>query len=110
MSRKSTEKTIEFTTFVYEDVQEGAPGKNDELLENSEASVPKSEKDSANESEDDKSSVHHSEVAAGLKTATSIVKQVKKHFCGVPSKHSSIQGKIESISCGDQTSFAIVKI
>ena len=38
------------------------------------------------------------------------IKYVKQHYAGVPTKISSILGRIEDISCGDQNSFAIVKI
>ena len=37
-------------------------------------------------------------------------KSVKKHYSGVPIKLHNIEGKIENIACGDQNSFAIVKI
>lgn len=38
------------------------------------------------------------------------VKHVKQHYAGVPTKIETIIGRIEDISCGDQNSFAIVKI
>ncbi len=44
---------------------------------------------------------------------TGVTKQSKvvtKHFSGVPRQLKHILGKIESISCGDQNSFAIVKV
>ena len=37
-------------------------------------------------------------------------KVVTKHYSGVPRNLTHILGKIESISCGDQNSFAIVKV
>ena len=38
------------------------------------------------------------------------VRYVQQHYAGVPTKISTILGRIEDISCGDQNSFAIVKI
>jgi len=39
-----------------------------------------------------------------------VVKTAHKNYMGVPTKIASILGKIESIACGDQNSYAIVKI
>ena len=39
-----------------------------------------------------------------------VTKSVKKHFVGVPTPITSIKGKIETVSTGDYTTYAIVKI
>lgn len=39
-----------------------------------------------------------------------VTKTVKKHYIGIPTQINSIQGKIEHVSTGDQSTYAIVKI
>jgi hypothetical protein len=52
-------------------------------------------------------------VSAGGTESKGLVKHVKyvnQHYMGVPTKLSTILGRIEDVSCGDQNSFAVVKI
>lgn len=44
------------------------------------------------------------------KGLTKQVKIIDQYYMGVPTQIKSILGKIDDISCGDQNSFAIVKI
>lgn len=51
---------------------------------------------------------HRSNITlAGL---VQVTKTVKKHFVGIPTQINSIQGKIEHVSTGDNSTYAIVKI
>jgi len=45
-----------------------------------------------------------------VKGLVQVTKTVTKHFVGVPSPITSVQGRIESISCGDHNTYAVVKI
>lgn len=130
MSRKSTEKIIQFSGYTYEDATQddmkSNPKDQDRSMTPMDGRTDRDGGKNASDSnfngddlDDDTNSKpgvdfapkhdsHEANVAAiefNIQT-----KSVKKHYSGVPIKLHNIEGKIENIACGDQNSFAIVKI
>lgn len=117
VSKRSTEKTIEFSSYSYEDPNQddvkartkeqerGAATMNDQGSKNDSTFVGEDmeEEGTSKPAVNFASAFEHKGLVPQIKT-------VKKHYSGIPKKLSSIQGKIENIACGDWNSFAIVKI
>lgn len=125
MSKKSTEKIIQFSGYTYEDATQddmkSNPKDQDRSMSPMDGRTDRDGGKNASDSnfngddldEDDNSkpggnfapAPDHHEANVARQT-----KSVKKHYSGVPIKLYNIEGKIENIACGDQNSFAIVKI
>ena len=103
MTKQSTQKTISFNSYSYEDRNE-SERKSKVKTEDESHQI----NDSGKASESDEDSKEPLKLES--KILVTSVKKVQKHYHGVPYKLSSIQGKIENISCGDFNSFAVVKL
>lgn len=117
MSKRSTEKTIEFSSYSYEDPnQDEMKARAKDQERGSTTMNDQGSKNDSNFIDDDLEEEGTSKPAVNFASAfehkglVPQIKTIKKHYSGIPKKLSSIQGKIENIACGDWNSFAIVKI
>ena len=124
MSRKSTEKIIQFSGYAYEDSGQDDMKSNAKDQDRSTPMEGRNDRDAGKnaganfnaEDQDDEENGKPGVNSAPAQdsheanVATIQTKTVKKHYSGVPLKLHNIEGKIENIACGDQNSFAIVKI
>jgi hypothetical protein len=124
VSRKSTEKIIQFSGYTYEDATQddmkSNPKDQDRSMSPMDGRADRDGGKNASDSNFDgddldgddgsKPGVNFQPESHEANVAAMQTKSVKKHYSGVPIKLHNIEGKIENIACGDQNSFAIVKI
>ena len=95
--KRDTIKVTEFSSFSYEDSIPLVSSRSGETNLEVENAPPKDE-DFGMDSQIEK------------KRALTTTKKATLNYHGTPHRLSSIQGRIENISCGDLTSYAVVKL
>lgn len=117
INKRLSQKIIEFYSFQNEDKQTGNPVLR-QMSYDSSKNNESNKQDGSEEIENEDNPEKKEQAPMNYKNRNDdeqkamvqVLKTCNKNFIGVPSKLSSILGKVENIDCGDSNSFAIVKI